>query len=74
VRDDDDRVPLRDQPADALEELLDLLGREHCGGFVEYDEVGIQIKGFQDLDALLLSHREARHSGTGVERDAVPYP
>ena len=55
VADEDDRLAVRLQAADDLEELARLLRRQHRGRLVEDQDVGAAVERLQDLDALLLA-------------------
>jgi hypothetical protein len=55
VADEDDRLPLRRQLVDDLEQLLRLLRRQDRGRLVEDQDLRTAVESLQDLDALLLS-------------------
>src|SRR5829696_8905908 len=57
--------------ADEVQDLADLLDREGDGRFVEHDEVGIEMHGPADRDALPLAARELLHCGVDAEADAA---
>ena len=71
VRDEDDRLPLRLERSDDLEELLRLLRREHCGRLVEHEDLGTAVERLQDLDALLLADRDPVDARVGVDGEPV---
>src|SRR5437762_4254977 len=56
-------------PLHEREHLADLAHRERGGGLIEDDEVGLEVHGAGDGDALALAAREIAHGGLG--RDAV---
>src|SRR5256885_5172121 len=56
-------------PFDEGQHLADLAHRERGGGLIEDDEVGLEVHGAGDGDALALAAREIAHGGLG--RDAV---
>ena len=77
VRDVDDGVAVRLQPAHQLEQALDVLAAEAAGGLVEDEDARADGEGAGDLDELLLGHGEA--ADHGVRRDvrdgrAAPAP
>ena len=66
VRDEDDGAALGRHAPEHLEEGLRLLRREHGGGLVEDEQLGLAGEGLDDLDALLLADRELPDPGAGV--------
>src|SRR5437879_6084008 len=58
VADEDDACALRAKAAKDLEYLAGLLRREDRGGLVEHQDPRVAVDSFEDLDALLLAHRE----------------
>ena len=71
VRDEDDRLAARRQLSHDLEELLCLLRREHGGGLVQDEDVGVAIERLEDLDALLLADRDVLDAGARIDGEAV---
>ncbi len=69
--DEDDRLPRVDELAHHTEELGDLLGCQHGGGLVEDEDVSVAIQRFDQLDTLLLSHRQRADDGIGIHRETV---
>ena len=69
--DEDDRLALVDQAADDLEELVDLARRQHGGGLVEDQDVGLPEQRLDQLDALLLPDRQLADQRVGGDRQAV---
>jgi len=55
VRDEDQRLALIAQAADDVEQLVDLLRREHGGRLVEDEKLGAPIEHLEYLDSLLKS-------------------
>ena len=64
-------LPLLDQAAHDAEELVDLARREHGGGLVEDEDVGVAVERLDQLDALLLADRQRLHEGVGVDLEPV---
>ena len=58
VRYENDRLAFSYQITHDLHQILDLLGSEDGRRFVEYENLGITIEHFQDLNPLLHSHRD----------------
>ena len=58
VADEDDRLAVRLQAPNDLEQLVRLLGRQYRGRLVEDQDVGTAIERLQDLDPLFLAHRD----------------
>src|SRR6267378_4472183 len=56
-------------PLHEREHLADLAHRQRGGGLVEDDEIGLEVHGAGDGDALALAAREIAHGG--LRRDAV---
>ena len=56
--------------AQRAEELLDLLGCQHGGGLVHDEDRGAAVEHLEDLDALLLAHRELPDHRARVHRQA----
>ena len=52
-------------------ELVDLLGREHGGGLVEDEDLGVAVEHLEDLDALLHADRDVLDLGLGIDVEAV---
>ena len=71
VGDEDDRLPLLDQAADDREEVVDLARGEHGGGLVEDEDVGVAVERLDQLDALLLAHRQVADDRVGVDLEPV---
>src|SRR5690242_8355522 len=59
VVDEDRRLALVAQALDEVEHALSLLDRKAHGRLVEDDEVGVEIEGADEGDALLLAARQA---------------
>ena len=53
VRDEDDGFSLLDQRAHDDKKLVGFLGGEHSGGFIQNQDVGVAVKGFNDFNPLL---------------------
>ena len=58
VADEDDRLPLRLEALEDLEELACLLRRQHGRRLVEDEDLRAAVERLQDLDALLLADRD----------------
>ena len=69
VRDEDDRLALRRQRAQDLEQLGGLLGGQHRGRLVEDQHLGAAVERPQDLDALLLADRDVADPRLGVDAE-----
>ena len=72
VGDEHDRLALIDQAADHGEEVVDLARRQHGGGLVEDQDVGLAEQRLDQLDALLLADGEVADLGVGVDPQAIP--
>ena len=72
VADEDDRFALRGQSADDLEELSRLLRRQHRRRLVEHEDVRVPIERLQDLDPLLLPHRDVLDARLRVDGETEP--
>ncbi len=57
MRNENDSFALLDEVAQHGKKFVGLLWCQHAGGFVHHQNIGPAIEHFQDLDALLLSHR-----------------
>ncbi len=68
VGDEDDRLALVDQGAHDLEELVDLGRRQHRGGLVEDQDVGVAVQRLDQLDALLRADRQLADQRVGIDR------
>ena len=62
VRDEDDREPVRREPAQHAEQAVHLLRGEHGGRLVEHQDARAAIEHLEQLEPLLLADREARHA------------
>jgi hypothetical protein len=71
VADVEDRAALLGQPAQGGEELRHLLRRQHRGGLIHDQQLGILQQAADDLDTLALAHREIMHAAVGIERQAI---
>lgn len=71
VRDEHDRLPVRLQLRHDAEQLVGLLGRQHGGGLVEDQHLGVADEGLDDLDALLDTDREVLDHGVGIDVEPV---
>ena len=69
VRDDDDRFPLLAHAAKDREELLHLLRCQNRGRLVQNQQLRISVQRLQQLDALLLSHRQCFDGRAGIDRE-----
>ena len=67
----EDRLALGLQAFEGLEHLVGFLRRQHRGGLVENDQIGLLQQAADDLDALAFTHREIAHHGVRIERQAV---
>ncbi len=56
---------------DDPEELIDLLGRQHRGRLVEYEELGVAVEHLDDLDPLLNADRQVLDQRRRVDVEAV---
>ena len=71
VRDEDDGDAPGDQPAEGVEQLVDLLGDEHGGRLVEDDDPGVAVEHLEDLGPLLVADAELGHQLVGVDVEPV---
>jgi hypothetical protein len=70
VRDEDHRPTLGRHRPERPEERLRLLRRQHRCGLVEDENASISVERLQDLDALLLTHRELPDPRVRIHREA----
>jgi hypothetical protein len=70
VGDEDDRLALVGEALDHLEELVDLAGRQDGRGLVEDQDRRVAEQGLEQLDPLLLAHRQVGDAGVGVDGEA----
>ena len=56
--DDDDRLALPLHPPEDAEELFDLLRCKYRGRLVKNEEIGVAVKGLEQLNSLLLPDGE----------------
>ena len=68
VRDVEDGDALLAQPAHQRQQRLGLVVGQRGGGLVHHDDAGVERAGLDDLDHLLLRHRERAHQRAGPER------
>src|SRR5713101_4059619 len=73
VRDEDERLALRLQPADDLEQLGRLLGCQDGCGLVEDEDLGSAVERLQDLDSLLLADADVLHARLRVDGKPEPF-
>jgi hypothetical protein len=66
VADEDDRDALALELAQDLEQVGGLLRRQHSRRLVEDQDVGVPIERLQDLDPLLLAHRDGVDAGVRI--------
>ena len=71
VGDVEDRAAARGEAPQRLEELGDLLRRQHRGRLVHDQELRVQQQRTDDLDPLPLADRERRDRAVGIERQPV---
>ena len=71
VGDEDDRGALGLEPAHDLHQLVDLLGREHRGGLVQDQHLGVVGQRLEDLHPLLHADRQVLDQPVGVDGEAV---
>ena len=71
VRDVEDRAAARGELAQRLEQLLDLLRRQHRGRLVHDQEPGIEEQRAHDLDPLALADAERRDDAARIELELV---
>ena len=71
VGDQDDRLALRLQRPQQLEQGIGLGRGQHRGRLVEDEDVGAAIEGLQDLDALLQADRQVADGRVDVDIEAV---
>ncbi len=71
VGDEDHGRALGREPAQAVEQLVDLLGHEHRGGLVEDQDPRAAVEHLEDLDPLALADAELLDELVGVDVEAV---
>ena len=71
VRDIEDRAAARGETLQRLEQLLDLLGRQHRGRLVHDEQARVQEKRAHDLDALAFADAQCRDDAAGIELEMV---
>ena len=75
VGDQDDGNALLAQGIENAEELNGFLRRQHAGRLIEDQDVGTAVERLQDLDALLLAHRQVAGQRIRIEPpDRSPVP
>jgi hypothetical protein len=72
VADEDDRLALRPQALDDLEQLAGFLGRQHGGRLVQDQDVRAAVQRFEDLDPLLLADGYGFHARVRIDRETEP--
>ena len=72
VADEDDRVALRGEAPEDLEDLLGLLRRQHGGRLVEDEDPCLPVQRLQDLDPLLPADRQRADLDIGVDVEPEP--
>ena len=71
VADVEDGAALLGQVAQGHEQPGDSLGREHGGGLVQDQQLGVGHQGAHDFNALALTDAEVVHRAGGVDLQAV---
>ena len=71
VADVQNAAALGGQAAQHHEQLFDRLRREHGGGFVQDEQLGLGEQSAHDFHALHLAHREGMHRALGFDVQAV---
>jgi len=71
VGDEDHRASVVGHPPHGGEEGVRLLRGQHGGRLVEDQDLGLPVERLEDLDALLLAHRQLPHVGERVDLQAV---
>ena len=71
VGDEDDRRALGGEFAERGEQLVDLLGHEHSGGFVQDQDLGASVQHLEDLHTLLVADAEFGDQRVGVDLQTV---
>lgn len=71
VGDDEDGLAALLEPAQHLEQVRDLLRREHGRGLVQDEDLRLAVEGLEDLHALLGAHGEVLHLFPRVDVQAV---
>ena len=72
MADEDDAASAFSQPAQEQEDLLRFLRCEHGRGLVEDQDARIAVQRLEDLDALLLAHRQCAYLGIWVDYESEP--
>src|ERR1700730_11586637 len=67
VADEDDRAAVFREVSQKYEDLLSLTRSEHCGGLIKDQDLRIAVEHLEDLDPLLLPHRQGFDLGVRVE-------
>ena len=71
VRDEHQPLPGVGHPPQRGEQLVDLLGRQHGGRFVEHEQPRLVEHGLEDLDALALADRQLPDLGVRMDAELV---
>ena len=71
VRDVENRAAAGGEMLQRLEQLLDLLGRQHRGRLVHDEQPRVQEERAHDLDALPLADAQGRDDAAGIELEMV---
>ncbi len=74
VADEHDRLAVVTQPPQVVEQVLGLGGGQHRRGLVEDQDLHPAVERLQDLDPLLLAHREVLDDRRGVDLETVRAP
>jgi hypothetical protein len=71
VRDEHDRLAVGLEPPQVVEQVLGLRRSQHRGGLVEDQDIDASVQRLEDLDALLLSHRQVLDLAARVELEPI---
>ena len=71
VGDEEDALALGGQVLHNLHQLVDLLRRQHSGGFIEDEDLIVSVQHFQDFRPLLHAHGDVLHQGVRVHGQTV---
>ena len=71
VGDQDDGLALIPQAIENAEQVIRLGGRQHAGGFIQDQNVGLAVQRLQDLDPLLVADRKLLDRLVGIDLQFV---
>lgn len=73
VADEDHGVPLAGQHVHHVKKSVHLVRRQHGGGLIQDQQLGVPVQSLQNLQTLLLAHRQLLHPHPGVDLHVVAF-